>query len=78
MGNPFSDQFILKYKLSKDQRINVQLFNSTGSLVRREEYAATAGTGIYTISGFQQLTPGVYLLKVESGYDRQTIKLFKN
>jgi hypothetical protein len=78
MGNPFSNEIVLKCKLSNNQKVNVQLFNTTGSLIRKEEYAATAGTGIYTISGFQALNSGIYLLKIESGGDRQTIRLMKN
>ncbi|MBL7725985.1 MAG: T9SS type A sorting domain-containing protein [Chitinophagaceae bacterium] len=77
LGNPFNTEIVLKYKLSRDQKVSVQLLNAAGSLLRKEEYAATAGTGIYTIGGFQYLTPGVYLLKVESGNDLQTIKLMK-
>ncbi len=78
MGNPFGNEIVLKYKLSNSQKVYVQLFNVTGALVRKEEYAATAGTGIYTITGVQQLNSGIYLLKIESGGDRQTIRLMKN
>lgn len=77
LGNPFGSEIVLQYKLSRDQKISVQLINAAGSLLRKEEYAATAGTGIYTIGGFQYLTPGMYLLRVDSGNDRQTIKLMK-
>ena len=77
LGNPFGSEIVLQYKLSRDQKISVQLLNAAGSLLRKEEYAATAGTGMYTIGGFQYLTPGMYLLRVESGNDRQTIKLMK-
>lgn len=78
VGNPFSNEIVLKYKLSNNQNIHVQLFNAAGSLIRKEAYAATAGTGIYTITGFGQLSPGVYFLKIESGGERQTIRLLKN
>lgn len=78
MGNPFTEQIILRYKLIQNQNIAVQLFNAAGALIRKEAYNATSGTGVYTIKGFSHLTPGVYLLKIESGTDRQTIKLIKN
>jgi len=78
MGNPFTDQIILRYMLIQNQNIAVQLFNAAGALIRKEAYNATSGTGVYTIKGFSHLTPGVYLLKIESGTDRQTIKLIKN
>lgn len=78
LGNPFNSEIVLKYKLSGDQKISIQLFNAAGALVRKEEYAATAGTGIYTISGFQKIPTGVYWLNIESNGDRQVIKLMKN
>jgi hypothetical protein len=78
MGNPFHNEIVLKYKLSGNQKIDVQLYSSTGSLIRKEEYDATAGTGYYTIGGFERLNSGIYLLKIESGGDRQTIRLLKN
>ena len=78
MGNPFQNEIVLKYKIPTDKKVYVQLFNMSGSLIRKEEYLATAGTGVYTLSGFQQLNTGTYLLKVESGGDIQTIKLVRN
>ena len=78
LGNPFSNEVVLKYKISNSQKVYVQLFNAAGSLIRKEEYAATAGTGIYTISNFKQLNSGIYLLKVECGGEQQTIRLVKN
>ena len=64
--------------MAKDQKINIHLFNTAGALIRRESYAATAGTGIYTIGGFKQLNSGIYFLKVESGGEAKTIQLIKN
>ncbi len=78
LGNPFQGVIVLKYKLSNDQKIVASLFNATGGLIRREQYAATAGIGVYTIGGFEAIAGGVYYLRVESGDVKQTIKLIKN
>jgi hypothetical protein len=78
MGNPFQNTIVLKYKLPMDQKISVNLFNSAGALVRKEDYAATAGLGMYTIDGVDRLAKGIYVLKVESGTETQIIKLLKN
>jgi Secretion system C-terminal sorting domain len=78
LGNPFTGQIILKYSISNNQRLHIQLYNAGGSLVRREEYSATAGSGIYTITGFHNLNSGIYFLKINSGGDQQTIRLLKN
>jgi hypothetical protein len=78
MGNPFQNTIVLKYKLPRDQKISVNLFNSAGALMRKEEYAATAGLGMYTINDLERLAKGIYMLKVESGTETQIIKLLKN
>ena len=78
MGNPFGNEIVLKYNIPNNRKVNLQLYNSGGSLVRKEEYTATAGTGVYTISGFQHLNKGVYILKINSGSEQQTIRLLKN
>ncbi|MBK9464161.1 MAG: T9SS type A sorting domain-containing protein [Chitinophagaceae bacterium] len=78
LGNPFQDNIILKYKLPKDQKIVANLFNSSGVLIKREDYAATAGEGVYTLTGLGSIPAGSYFLKIESGNDRQTIKLIRN
>jgi hypothetical protein len=78
MGNPLHDYILLQYNLSRDQKIKVTLLNSAGALLRKEEYAATAGTGAYTLYGFNNYAAGVYLLKIESGNNKQTFRLIKN
>lgn len=78
MGNPFNKEIILKYKIASSKKIVVQLYNTAGSLVRKEEYVTTPGSGLYTITGFQNLNSGIYFLKINSGGDQQTIRLLKN
>lgn len=77
LGNPFTDNLIFQYKIAQAQKLNIRLFNAAGSLMRREEYAATAGTGTYTIAGLNNLTPGIYALKIETANDKQVIRVLK-
>jgi hypothetical protein len=77
LGNPFQHEIVLQYKLVKDQHLDVQLFNNAGALIRKESYPATAGTGIYTLTGFDRLSTGVYLLNIVCGEERKTIRLLK-
>jgi hypothetical protein len=78
LGNPFSDNILLQYNLEKDQLINIKLFSSAGTYLRKEKYTATAGAGVFTINGMGKYPAGVYFLKIESGGDQQTIRLVKN
>jgi hypothetical protein len=77
VGNPFTDYVLLQYTLAKDQKIKADLFSSTGALLRKEEYMATAGNGSYTLNGLGSYPSGVYYLKIESGTERQTFRLVK-
>jgi len=38
MGNPFTDQIILRYKLIQNQNIAAQLFNAAGALIKKENF----------------------------------------
>jgi hypothetical protein len=78
LGNPFVDNILLQYNLDQDQLINIKLFNSAGIFLRKEGYAASAGSGVFTINGMGRYPAGVYFLKIESGGDQQTIRLVKN
>jgi hypothetical protein len=77
-GNPFRDEIVLKYRIAKDQPLHIRVFNSTGEMVKSKTYAATAGTGIYTINGFDHLASGMYILKIELNNESHTIKLKKD
>lgn len=76
-GNPFHDFTSLKYTIAKDQTISVNYFNSAGAFLRKEDYNATAGTGIYTLYGLANYPPGMYLLKLQSGNQSETFKVIK-
>ncbi|MEQ1677604.1 MAG: T9SS type A sorting domain-containing protein, partial [Chitinophagaceae bacterium] len=78
LGSFFQDFVVLKYTVAQDQKISLRVFNSAGALLRKEEYAVTAGSGIYTLYGLTNYTPGMYLLKLESGGEIQTFKVIKN
>ncbi len=78
LNNPFRDIIILQYSTARDQKISVALYNSGGALIRRQDYNATAGSGAYTLFGFDNLPAGLYYLKTGSGDFLQTFKLVKN
>ena len=68
----------MNYNLSNNQQMVIRLFNSSGALLRKNEYAGQAGSGVYTIYGLQNYPPGVYLMTVESGAVKKTFKLVRN
>ena len=78
LNNPFRDIIILQYNTARDQKISVALYHAGGGLIRRQDYNATAGSGAYTLFGFDNLPAGLYYLKTGSGDFLQTFKLVKN
>jgi hypothetical protein len=78
VGNPFRTYVTLKYTIANDQKIYISYFSSGGSLLRKDEFAATAGTGYYTLYGLAGYPPGMYIMKLDSGNDHLNFKLIKN
>lgn len=77
LGNPFTNTLVVKFKIPRDGRIALQLHDISGALVRREELNATGGSGIYTIYGFDRLSAGTYILKINYGAENHSIKVQK-
>lgn len=77
VGNPFRDVIQLQYSTQRDQKISVAVYNQAGALVKRQDYNATAGTGNYSIYGFEHLSTGIYYLKASCGDYFETFKLLK-
>lgn len=76
-NNPFRNVIQLQYNLESDQRITASLFNTVGALLRRREFNAVAGSGVYSIYDAENYPAGLYFLKVESGGFSHTFKLVK-
>ncbi len=77
LNNPFAENLQFRYKLGRDQKISVNIYSSAGALLRKEQYAATAGTGNYVIHGLGHLPAGIYTARIESGTEVNTIQLLK-
>lgn len=77
LGNPFSNTLVVKYRIPRDGRIFFQLHDMSAALIRRDEFNATGGSGIYTIYGFDRLSAGTYILKINYGTENHSIKVQK-
>jgi hypothetical protein len=77
VNNPFTDMIVLQYTLKREEKINVEFFASTGAVLRRKQYQASPGTGVYTIYGLDDLPAGTYLVTVSTSDLRQTFKMVK-
>jgi hypothetical protein len=76
-NNPFKDFIVLRYSIPEDQKISAALYNSSGALLKRQDLNATAGSGIYTLYGFDHFPAGPYILKTTCGDLQQSFKLIR-
>jgi len=77
VGNPFTETLVLKYKVPKDAKLDLQLYNMAGALMLRREYNMSGGIGYYTINGVSSLSSGTYILKINYGQETQSLKVQK-
>ena len=77
MNNPFRDMIVLQYATAANQKISLAIYNAGGALLRKQEYNATAGSGVYSVFGFENFPRGFYFLKAECGEFTRTFKLVK-
>jgi hypothetical protein len=73
--NPATNEINIKYELDSQHDISLQLFNSTGKLVKnlgQKQQQKGSYTERYDL---QNLPKGVYLLRFSNGYTHQTSKL---
>jgi len=77
LGNPFHDVIILKYSIEKAQQMSIGLYSTTGALLKKEHFNATAGTGIFTLYGLANHPAGTYLLKLDSQNEVKTFRVLK-
>jgi hypothetical protein len=76
--NPFSEKLYIEYNLKAASRVNIQVCNSSGTLIRTmEEGTKTAGNHTAVFDG-SLLSSGVYTFTIFAGYDRLVYKVIKN
>ncbi|MGB0861271.1 MAG: T9SS type A sorting domain-containing protein [Saprospiraceae bacterium] len=74
--NPFREQLIIEADItSKDEFVNVQIFDINGRLAQQEQYD---GTGNMRLNiNTSDLSSGIYILKIQTKNRFQTVKLVK-
>lgn len=71
--NPFTEGIVVKLNEDTDEQIQIYLFDVQGRLLFQQDYETTTQLAISL--GF--LTSGVYFLRMQSGQQKQTVKLIK-
>jgi hypothetical protein len=75
--NPFSENFSLSFMLKKSVPVEIQLYNSSGQLVFKDNINSDDGMNQYEFIDKSGLQPGIYFLNLISENEKQVQKIIK-
>jgi hypothetical protein len=76
--NPASDMVQLDFSLPEKSQVKIDLFNANGQLAKTISRAIYEAGRQTTEINLNSLSNGIYLIKLASENDSQTLKLIKN
>lgn len=65
--NPFSNQLRFDVSSPGNMRVNVQLFDAAGAIVRRKEFQVSSGVNRLAFENTTDLPAGIFILRVQAG-----------
>jgi type IX secretion system substrate protein len=75
--NPFNNSFIVNYFIPDCGSIEILLVSQTGELFYHKIFNVNIKEQSTTISGFNEIPSGVYLLIIKMGSQTSTVKIEK-
>lgn len=76
--NPFSDNFTVNYTTDKAGITRMELYNTKGELIQRENTESNPGNNRYRYDDHIGLATGIYILKMTDDEKSITARVFKN
>jgi hypothetical protein len=76
--NPFENELFVDYSSDKSELLSIQLLDINGRLVSSTSSAIAPGKNLLTFSSFDQLTAGMYLIKLIGSEGVYTSRVVKN
>lgn len=77
MGNPVKDKLFFNYNSTKVQEANIKIYSLTGKILFNQKIGSFKGNNLITIPLTMGLTPGMYVLEINSDILNQTAKFVK-
>ncbi|MBI1343172.1 MAG: T9SS type A sorting domain-containing protein [Terrimonas sp.] len=77
LNNPFGDQVTIGMNLPAAEKITVSLYDSKGSLVRKESFAGAAGPNTFIIDNVSALSKGTYIVEAILNNQKFTQQVLK-
>ena len=77
MENPVRDKLYFNYNSTKVQATDVKVYSLTGKILINQKINSFKGNNLITIPLSSGLTPGIYVLEINTGIVNQTVKFVK-
>jgi hypothetical protein len=76
-GNPFSGSLNIRYTIPTAGPLYFRLYDEQGKLLKNEYYHATGLAGMYSITGLQYLSKGIYVLRIDGERYNRSVQVLK-
>jgi len=77
MENPVRDKLYFNYNSTKVQVADIKVYSLTGKILINQKINSFKGNNLITIPLSSGLTPGIYVLEINTGIVSQTVKFVK-
>ena len=77
LENPVRDRLFFNYSSAKEQQTDVKVFSLAGKILFNQKIGSFKGNNLITIPLSPGLTPGLYVLEINTGILHQTVKFVK-
>ena len=77
IGNPVNDKLTLSYSSNATQVVDVRVYDITGKILMSQKVNSADGTNMLSVPLNPTFKPGMYVVEVSDGSDRQVAKFVK-
>lgn len=77
IGNPVTDKLTFSYSSSSNQQVSLKVYDMSGKMVVNNKMNSLDGNNIISLPLNSTFKPGMYVVEVTDGTDRQSTKFIK-
>ena len=77
IGNPVNDEVRFTHRSSRAQLTDIKIYNFAGQIVLNTRAKSVKGNNLVTIPLGSGISPGIYVLEISDGANKQTEKFMK-
>ena len=77
IGNPVNDKLTLSFNAGSKQLVDLKVYNMSGKIVLVQNLSSSDRNNIITIPLNSTIAPGIYIVEINNGIERQTARFVK-